>query len=86
MTFDSQATMPVIVEKPAQEGQAAVAVPRNPLAEDPYAAELRHFCEHILDGIPLRVTPEDALKALEIGLGALESIRTGQPVTLGGAS
>ncbi|HIC88300.1 MAG TPA: gfo/Idh/MocA family oxidoreductase [Anaerolineae bacterium] len=86
ITFDSQATMPVVVEKPAQRGQAAVAVPRNPLAEDPYAAELRHFCEHILKDTPLRVTPSDARKALEVGLAALESIRTGQPVTLGGAS
>jgi UDP-N-acetylglucosamine 3-dehydrogenase len=61
-----------------------VAVPESPLEKSPYQAELEHFLDCISTGSESIVTAEDACKALEISLAALESVRTGQPVELQG--
>ena len=61
----------------------AVPLPANPLREDPYTTQLRAFYDTIVGGHPTRISPQDGLAALQIGLAALESARTGQPVQLG---
>ena len=71
--------------RPADE--AAARVPQSadsPLApeDDPYFLELEHFLAHLERGTELRVTPQDALAALELSLAAIASLETGQPVTL----
>lgn len=63
------------------DAQADIAVPTSPLLEDPYTAEIRHFVEVLEHGAAPRVTAEDALAALAIGMAAIESAQTGQPVT-----
>jgi len=66
------------------EVEASSFIPESPLAESPYLSEIRHFVSCVKeDKIPL-VTPEDAYKALEIALTALESARTNRVVTVGG--
>ncbi|MCL6625265.1 Gfo/Idh/MocA family protein [Alicyclobacillus shizuokensis] len=60
----------------------AVAVPESPLARTPYHTELAHFIECIRENKEPIVRPEDAIKALEISLAAVESAQTGQVVTL----
>ena len=60
----------------------AVALPRSPLAEDPYATEIKHFYDVLTKGVTPRVTAEDGLHALQIALAAIESARTGQQITL----
>ncbi|HEY3365575.1 MAG TPA: Gfo/Idh/MocA family oxidoreductase [Symbiobacteriaceae bacterium] len=84
LDFDSDRVQPLVVrERAARPGEAAVTVPESPLAESPYTAEIRHFARCIAHGEAAMVTAEDAFKALEIGLAALESARTGRPVTIG---
>jgi UDP-N-acetylglucosamine 3-dehydrogenase len=64
---------------------ASTAVPESPLAASPFQVELEHFLNCILEDKQPLVSMDDAVKALELSWAALDSIRTGQPVTLGGA-
>lgn len=67
---------------PGQKEAAAVPLPRSPLHESPYTTQIREFYDHLATGAPVRVTARDGLEALRIGLAALESSATGQPITL----
>jgi predicted dehydrogenase len=81
--FDSRTASPLKVEKKIKEGAGGgVEVPQNPVIESPYTMELRHFIECVEADKDPDVTGEDALRALEISLGTLESIKTGVPVQL----
>jgi myo-inositol 2-dehydrogenase/D-chiro-inositol 1-dehydrogenase len=64
------------------DGASAQRSSLSPLADEdePYRAELAHFLDHLTTGAPLRVTPHDALMAVQVALAAIESMRTGQPV------
>lgn len=66
----------------ADDTPRGVALPENPLAVDPYEAELRHFVSCVAEGIEPSIRPEDGLEAVRVGLAALESIRTGEPIKL----
>ena len=57
-------------------------VPQNPVNVSPYTMELAHFVHCVAEDKEPEVTGEDALRALEIALGSLESIKTGMPVQL----
>ena len=59
---------------------AGVQVPRGPVAETPYQAELRHFLARIADGGPILTGGDEAVRALAIALAVLESIRTGRAI------
>ncbi len=59
-----------------------VNVPENPVNKSPYQLELEHFLECIKTGETSLVTPEDGYEALKISLAALESIKTGNVITL----
>lgn len=82
--FDSDKVKPVVISRREGEGAgpAGVPVPESPLRESPYTAELRHFGECLRSGAQPVVTAEDAYRALEISLAAIESARTGRPITL----
>jgi predicted dehydrogenase len=56
----------------------------SPLApcDDPYFLELAHFVHCLESGDESLVTPQDGLEAVRLSLAAMESIRTGQPITL----
>ena len=71
---------------PTTEEAASVGLPTSGLADDPFAAELRHAYQCIQDGAPFEVTAEDALEALRISLAVRKSLDSGQPVRLGGRS
>jgi len=81
--YDSAKAKPLIAQfRQQKEGQGGVAVPESPLKENPYFLELKHFLTCIeRDENPI-VSAEDAYKAMEIALAALESIETGKAVTL----
>jgi len=67
---------------PPQVEADEVAVPAAKAADSPFTAQLRNFYNAIVhDETPI-VTAEEALKALEVGLAAIESTKTGQPVLL----
>ena len=67
---------------PKTEETAAVGLPTSGLADDPFAAELRHAYQCIQSGTPFEVTAEDALEALRISLAVKKSLETGKPVKL----
>ncbi|WP_075980398.1 Gfo/Idh/MocA family protein [Bacillus massilinigeriensis] len=85
--YDSDETISIKSSLNASHGASqGVAVPESPLEKNPYELELEHFIECIKeDKVPI-VTPEDAYKALEISLAALESVKTGKPVELVGGN
>jgi predicted dehydrogenase len=67
---------------PKVEETSSVGLPISGLADDPFAAELRHAYQCIESGAPFEVTPEDALEALRIGLAVKESLSAGRPIQL----
>ena len=67
---------------PKVEETASVGLPTSGLADDPFAAELRHAYQSIQSGAPFEVTAEDALEALRISLAVRKSVETGKPVKL----
>ncbi|WP_152658417.1 Gfo/Idh/MocA family protein [Oceanobacillus sp. CFH 90083] len=80
---DSTSVNPVVIEKGSStEAAGGVAVPSSPTKYSPYYLELAHFISCIKEGKAARVTAEDAYKAMEISLAALQSIASGEPVYL----
>lgn len=81
--FDSNESVPLRVNRRQTEGQTGgVIVPESPTSANPYFQELRHFVDSLAAGTAPSITPEDGYAAVEIALAALESARTGQPVTI----
>ena len=79
---DSQTIKPFL--KPTESaGVARVGIPSSGV-EDPYTTEIKHAYDAIKHNAPFLVTAEDGLEALRIALAAKESLKTGQPVSLGG--
>ncbi|MBD3182685.1 gfo/Idh/MocA family oxidoreductase [Candidatus Poribacteria bacterium] len=79
--FDSRTSSPLKVSKKSSDsGEGGVEVPQNPVNESPYTMELRHFIQSVAEDKEPEVTGEDALRALEIALAALQSIKTGEPM------
>jgi predicted dehydrogenase len=67
----------------AAEGpRGGVAVPESPTGKNPYQIELAHFMDCLEQGIAPSISPRDGMEAVRIALAAIESIETGQPVTL----
>lgn len=92
MEFDSAKSKPVTLfamPEPRRQvdGAAAgtqagngpgVAIPENPLGEkDPYLREIRDFLAYVRGERLPRVLPEDAIRALEVGLAATRSADAG---------
>ena len=61
---------------------AEALVPTSPLTEDPYYTQIKHFYDVLTSGITSRVTAEDGLAAVQIGLAAIESVRSGRQVQI----
>ncbi len=77
----SQGTAPLTFELAPTNGGPGVAVPRGGLQEDPYLLQLRDVVRWFSGGPPPRSSGEDALHALRLSLAALESIRSGRPIS-----
>jgi predicted dehydrogenase len=60
----------------------ASGVPSSPLIEDPYVVEIKHFYDVIAHDIEPRVTAADGMAAVRIALAAIESVQTGQRITV----
>lgn len=59
-----------------------VALPGSPLSEDPWASEVKHFYQSIVENTAFRISPLDALRGLQIALAVRESTKTGKPVAI----
>ena len=62
--------------------RASVAVPESPTNANPYQLELQHFIDCVVEGVTPSITPQDGREAVRIACAAIESIRTGLPITL----
>lgn len=83
LEYSSEDTKPLSVNiQSTGSTSTGVAIPESPLAEDPYTSELRHFIDCVKNKKKPLVTTQDAVNALKVALGALESIETGQPVNI----
>jgi predicted dehydrogenase len=60
----------------------SMVVPESPVSESPYLREWRDFHAWLQTGAMPRVTALDALRAVEMAEAALQSAKTGQPVSL----
>ncbi len=81
--YDNTSTMPIVTNlHEADDTSTEVALASSPLAEDPWAVEVRHFWDALKHNKPFDVTPEDALAGLQIALAARRSALSGKPVTL----
>ena len=80
--FDSRKAQPLtVLAESMQAGKPGVAVPESPLKDKhPYLRQLREFLAFVDGKITPRVTPEDAVKALQISLAAVKSVKTGEVV------
>src|SRR5690606_30325496 len=81
---DNQSIIPLAIRRTV-DGQH-VYQPENPQPRDPYALELEHFFDCLEKGTQPLTHGREAAKTLAICLAANESAKTGQVVTLGGAS
>ena len=79
---DNADTTSVFLANPPDVAPDEVAVPGMDAADSPFAAELRNFYEAIAHGAEPIVTAHDGLAALNIGLAARQSAKTGKPVTI----
>lgn len=77
---DNAQTLYTHLANPPETEADEVAVPSAKAADSPFTAQLGHFYKSIEDNTEPLVTAEDALAALEIGLAAIESAKTGKPV------
>ncbi|WP_409346974.1 Gfo/Idh/MocA family protein [Paenibacillus sp. MBLB4367] len=84
LRYDSQQASSMTITKASEDGSPSMPVPHSPSKHDPYYEELRHFFSCIRDNKEPIVSAEDAYRAVEIALAAMQSIETGQPVRIGG--
>lgn len=80
---DNQSSIPVRIMR-VEDGNFRYETD-SPFPADPYALELEHFYDCIINGTEPLVSGEDALRTLEVVLAAYESSKTGQPVDVKGA-
>ncbi|WP_407269726.1 Gfo/Idh/MocA family protein [Radiobacillus sp. PE A8.2] len=79
--YDSSKVEPIVTSSKS-DTKGGVEVPESPTKDNPYFLEISHFIHCIeTDQQPI-VTADDAYKALEIAIAALESIESGKPVVL----
>jgi predicted dehydrogenase len=86
--YDSARAHPIVpyLHVEPDSGQGAVGIARALSREDPFRDELRDFLRAIRDGGEPRVTAHDGLEAVRIGVAAVTSARTGQPVRVAEAA
>jgi myo-inositol 2-dehydrogenase/D-chiro-inositol 1-dehydrogenase len=77
---DSLRNPPLAWDLAESASEGGTLLPSMDFAESPFLTELREFAGAFSGGATPRVTAADGLAALDIGLAALESARTGRAV------
>ena len=82
--FDSDGTSPIqnLILKSGGADAPDVALPSSPVSESPYTTQIKEFYNALAGGKPARVSAADGLVAVQIAEAAIQSARSGQPVTL----
>ena len=81
--FDSEDTAPIrnLILKSAGDAPD-VGLPSSPVSESPYTTQIKEFYAALIDGAEPRVSALDGLAAVQVAQAAIQSVRTGQAVTL----
>ncbi|MCP4641314.1 MAG: Gfo/Idh/MocA family oxidoreductase [bacterium] len=82
ITFDSEEAPASTMMRQVEGGGPTMIVPGSPVEVSPYQLEWVDFLNWIEGKGEPKVKPEDATWAVRIASAALESAKTGQPVTL----
>jgi predicted dehydrogenase len=84
IAHNDQKSYPIKVELLNDEKQngVKVAVPESIGTKTPLQQQLEHFTKCLENEENPLVTAEDAVKAVEIAIAAIESVKSGQPVSL----
>ena len=82
LQFDSNISSLSAMKREVKGAGPTMIVPSSAEDVSPYELEWRDFIGWIEGKHEPRVTPEDALRAVEIALAALKSADTGRPVEL----
>jgi predicted dehydrogenase len=82
--FDSDSTAPISLHLHQEGGGETpdVPLPSSPLSESPYTTQMKAVYNALAHDAPVPVSAGDGLAALQIALAAIESARTGVPVSL----
>lgn len=80
VTLDSKDAPISAMMRETAGGGPSMIVPGSPVPVSPYQLEWEDFAAWMREGRTPRVQPEDAVWAVRIAHGALESARTGAPV------
>lgn len=81
LRFDSGEAPLAGMKRDAGSGPSMI-VPMSPVGKSPYRLEWEDFHAWLSTGRKPRVGVDDATRAVEMALGALESAKTGRPVSL----
>jgi predicted dehydrogenase len=84
INFNSWTSSSLRIHSSASKVDAGVTHLESPAAKEPYYLELNHFIDCIETGANPSVTPQQAMKAVQLGLAALESAQTGKLVQVDG--
>lgn len=79
--FDSAEAPMAALKRDTKSGPSMI-VPGSPVGKSPYQFEWEDFAAWLQSGCKPRVSVDDAVRAVEMALGALESAKTGRPVKL----
>ena len=81
--FDSDSTAPIqnLILK-TNDGAPDVGLPSSPVNESPYTTQIKEFYSALSEATTPRVTATDGWRAVQIAEAAIQSARSGQPVTL----
>jgi UDP-N-acetylglucosamine 3-dehydrogenase len=77
---NGEEAVPVRIERPGSTYQESIITRHWPPNDSPYHAELRHFFDCLKSGAPFETDGREGMRALEVSLAVLASIRTGRPI------
>ena len=82
--WNSEGEAPITQIVINEAGNGKVRSTLSPLGDDihPYQAELAHFLDCLETGATPIVTVREAMMDVKVALAAIESIRSGKPITI----
>ncbi|MFC4404111.1 Gfo/Idh/MocA family protein [Gracilibacillus xinjiangensis] len=82
ISYNSDQTKSLSIFANDESSSGRSVIHKSRLNRNPHHKELEHFIDCVETNKQPLITPEDAMKAIEISMAAIRSMETGQPVTL----
>lgn len=84
INYDSDDSSTLLLERTKEidiaEGRIPAIAHMRPSNHQPHRMEIQHFATCLKTGDPVLVNGEEGLKALDMSIAVLDSVRTGQPI------